>query len=389
MTKTVFSENFIVIDAEKSVKDTFEIIEELSPQYVIVSRTAGEEHFHYVFLAKLLESYLNHRKAQIDQNSERLVDFLYLHEFDGDDSKTISIQDPKNDPQLKELCSKPSSGGFEVLTDKNQRIIGIMDSIKHNKTAEYIIKGPGYTDKLIQNEFEYQEEFDSISDKENFVPLEPKSNSIPKRRSFRSKGISKPSEHTRRKRTQETKEITKYPTASLDENIPINKNSKMKIILKHSKPSTGNVGKIEGIKVDKDQTVTKFTVMVMSDPPNSIEFIGGNYKEIEVPTGEEDSAPIEFTLKPQKKGWHTIKAQFYFQGNYAGNVSVKTKVVDKVTESKPSLSSSSLDVNLNHKGPDLSIHILEMNSTPQKLEYMIMVISEKLGYPQKVFKKYR
>ena len=154
MVNAVFSENFIVINAEKTVRDTFDIIEDLSPQYVIVSRMSGEEHFHYVFLTKLLESYLDHCKADRDPFSAKLIDFLNLHEYHGVKTRKISIQDPRTDPQLKEISSKVSRGEFEVLADKNQKIIGIMDSIKQDKTSNYELGGVGYQDKLVQNEVE-------------------------------------------------------------------------------------------------------------------------------------------------------------------------------------------------------------------------------------------
>ena len=452
MATATFTENFIVINAEKSVKDAFDIIEELSPQYVIVSRISGEEHYHYVFLTKLLESYLDHCKTERDPSSEKLTDFLVLHEYDGVKTRTISIQDPTTDPQLEEICSKVPKGEFEVLTDNNQKIIGIMDSIKLDKTANYEIRGIDYQDKLIQNVEEIQKgektvqlfaicpecenpiekcvcvcpycgeheicecalfeaatggsgfcdrSCDDKGEPEEELPQQQDEEreerqpqeEIPTRRSFRrsffSKGPPEPKMRGSKNTSQEktTTEITKYASATLDENIPLDENSKFEIVMKSSKPADGKAGEVIIKEVDKKQKETKLTVMVMSDPPGFVEFVGDTYKEMTIPLETKDSKAIDFIIKPKKSGWCTIKAQFYHKGNYAGNVGVKTKVVEGKPDSRQASSTSSMNMDFQNKGPDLSIHILEMASTPQKLEYMIMAISEKLGYPQKVFQK--
>ena len=389
MKKALFSENFIVINAEQTVKDAFDIIKELSPKYLIVSRINGEKHFHYVFLTNLLESYLTHCKTKRDPSSEKLIDFLILHEYDGVKDRTVSIQDPTTDPQLNELSTEMPNGGFEVLIDNNQKIIGVMDSIRLDKTSNYEIMGVGFQDKLVENQSEEFETGDRSKD-EQLSPSEPRE------RMFRNASrriVPKGSDRsTRKKSTSNNQEntmgtITKYASATLNENIPIGTDSKFRIILKHANSADGRLGKVILEGIEKNQKETKLTVMVMSDPPGFVDFVGDTYTEMKVPLESKDSKPIEFVIRPKQSGWCIIKAQFYHKGSYAGNIGVKTKVVEEQLEQRPASSTSSLNLDVHNEGADLSLHILEMNSTPQKLEYMIMIISEKLGYPQKIFKQ--
>jgi len=389
----IFSDNFIVLDANHSVKDTFDVIEELSPNYVIVSRQAGDEHYHYVFLTEFLKNYLNSLGPNEDLYSTTLIDVLYLHEYHGDFTFTsqVSIPDPITDPQLEEISSLASSGQFTVLTH-NDKILGIMDPIKGDENANYEIKGVGYQ----VSSSTFQDELASL-------PEEPARDLESASRIRRGGGVAmrggdedvvmrgadedvvmRGAEEVERVMKGDTHVVKKYATATLPNSIPVKQPAAFEIVLKHSKPVNGQSTGMD-LTVDKGKKVTSLTVIAKSDPPDYIEFTDGYVKEMKVPLEKKDSSPLVFVIKPIKEGWCTVKAQFYHKGNYAGEIGVKTKITSVRARSQPTSVTSSMDMDTQKEGADLSLHIREISSNAG-LKYEIIVQSLKLGFPIRIFK---
>ena len=78
--RPIFSDNFIVIDANHNVQDAFDLFSKISPDYVIVSRQVEKKNYHYVFLTKLLKDYLDScLRSNKNPWPQTLMEFLYLH----------------------------------------------------------------------------------------------------------------------------------------------------------------------------------------------------------------------------------------------------------------------------------------------------------------------
>jgi len=366
LTSRIFSDDFIKISSDTSVKDAFDLIKELKPDYVIVDRKEGSESLYYVFLTNLLQHYLHHcLENNQDPYSDTIKDFLILRELDLDYTHTneTPILDTTDDPQLKEINSLATDNQFIVL-NHDEQILGILDPIKGKKNSVYEIKGKQY--QVSSSKFE------------------PKGRGVRGqkrvRRTPKAKGVK-----------SGTRTVKKYANASLSNKIPLGKPAKFKIVIKPSeskttKPETLDINSEDFVIIaGKKEKETSFMVVAKSDPPNFIEFTDGFAKEMKVPLTKKDSKPLVFNIKPKKEGFCIIQADFFHKNLHLGQIRIKTKVTTAQESSTTTKTTSSIEMNATEGGSDLLL-IIRDNPDSRNRQFDIIVRAVKLNIALKTFK---
>jgi len=127
MVNREFSDDFIVISANYTVKMALQLISKISTKYFIVSRHSRGEHFHYIFLTKDFRSSRNNWfNGKENADSLTLKDFFDLHEPNGSKEVDTKIQttEPLMDRELSDILSNLNPDEDIIIKD-NGKIVGI------------------------------------------------------------------------------------------------------------------------------------------------------------------------------------------------------------------------------------------------------------------------
>jgi len=358
-----FSNDFVLINADKTAKDAFNLIKEFSPKYIIISRADYGSHFHYVFEPEDFNRQLEFWKNQKDLYSMTLKDFMDLHEPGQNqivNTKTIS-EEPNTDPEIMEISDTPSDKPTIIVT--NDIIVGVVED--DDDAAE---SAPGYSGMFDSSDLEMVDD----GDDQEMVALARG----PTRRGPTRRGATK--------NTGETKVVKKEPTATLPKQITINETAKFEIIIKTPDELTTDQAVMD-LVVDKNEKTAVLTVFVRSEPPGFVEFPNGFFKEMEIPLTKKNSKPLVFDVRPIKEGWCTVIAQFHHKNISVGEIGIKSKIIPDAISSESASVSAKMDFDPKKLGPDLSLLISEVHSD-NGYKFEILLQSLTLALPIKRYK---
>jgi hypothetical protein len=346
---SLFSKNFIVVDANVSVGYAAGLASALRPEYLIVSRVKGVEHYRYVIHT---EAFLEAMKAKKPDPSISLEEFLNLHEYYTDDILKVA-GDLFTDPETLELVSKKTIGKTKdfLILDRNGQAIGLVDPQKGNPQAVYDLKGAEYAFQAIRR----------VATRAGIPRPPPPLVMAPK-------GDGE----------EEEAKFERYPNATFPTRMALEQTAPLEIIIRAVRPEPF----APGMSFTSRRGEQEVPVLIVVKP-GSFELDGEYHNTTLVPVAAVDSKPVTFMLKAKKEGWQTAKVEFFQRGTYIGELEAKTLVVATETEAgAPQPRTTEAPWKLEEMPPDadLTLIIYEKKTAPE-FEYEICLRSTKLGIP--------
>jgi hypothetical protein len=381
----------MVVDAEAQLKEVVNLIKKLKPEYLLVSRRYGENHYRYVFKTIAFMAAVRDLKPSFETH---LIDFLNLHEYHSDSSLKFA-GDPKLGLEAIEqhLPSNRFPAEMEhdfIIIGQKDNVIGIVDAQRGLQNPTYCLKGISYTFR--PNKMAYlrgTQQYTQRQKMEEFQKREAGEKALPRKGeySFRSGRLELPRRSTPKKlkgtashpakRPEKRKVLERFPTATLPDRVKLNQTIPLEIMVKIKRPEQFKAA--TGLIIEPHSGEKEIPLLVIVKP-GSFELEEDNYcKTLLVPVEAVDSKPIIFMLKAMEEGWQTIKIEFVQNGNYLGELFVGT-LVGKFDVSMPKSVDAKWTLGEMPEGPDLTVYVFEKKAGTE-FEYDICLISQKLGIP--------
>jgi len=127
--KRKFTDNFVMIDVERTAKEALDLISKFSPEYVIIHRPYEDGLIYYAYKSKFFQQAKDNWWANQNVDSIVVGEFLHLHEWQQHDvlKTTINTDDPANDPEIKHISNYTDSDKTTIIFN-NGTPIGLLEA---------------------------------------------------------------------------------------------------------------------------------------------------------------------------------------------------------------------------------------------------------------------
>lgn len=366
--KPNFSDNFLVLGSNLSVRQISDSIDALKPHYLVLYRH-DDPSLKYVFLTDAIVEAIKKLHPNMD---ETIKEFLRLRE-----SHSSLVLESYN--QTKYILDKIDE---PILVLKEGNIHGIFDDLT-KKT--YVLKGLDRSFTLPTN----HPLFDNVS-KPNLAGNSSTTEFVSKgmarvtrglKRVTRGNSGSPPPDDFSIKTSidDDDEKFVRYPYGKFPKNIEKGKITQLEIRVSET-PRSGSPDE-QSTKVDltkKPGEDVALLAIVDYYPSGAFE-LGERTKEIKIPNNGEPT-PIYFDLKAVSIGDAHIYVNFLHYGSIVGRLDFDCTVSTTLTQASIiSTESSKFKVSKNPPETDLTLYIYDKSE--ELLEYRIAFMSNKIGLP--------
>ena len=366
-----FSTNFILLDASQTIEEVYDLINDVKPEYVVVSRLYEKtEIIYYTFLAELILGYWEERKNNVSSN-DSIQQFFKFHEYDGIEVKEVlETTLSSEDPRLEKIVQDNHNNKDIIPLSNEGIVVGVYDPQKLKENANYFMRGTDYSkireQRQEQQRQEQQERAQQRTAREIAEPIS---------------GDELSSSNLRGGTDRNTKSdnIEKHATAALPKIIGIDdKGIDFVVQLKESKPAVGISKRIVFPRPDPGETHSELSVSVICEPPEIADIVGDTSKTISVPV-DGDSNTAEFRIEPKTKGDFSVTAIFFHKTNPIGTISVNSTIGDATTPYDEYANTDVIESDIKNRGADLMM-LIRTKKTKNPFRFQVELKASELGF---------